>query len=198
MKRVPGGCWLIILSLLAGCAATPPSRFYLLTSGEAAAEGAALQDLVLGVGPIRLAAYLERPQIVARHSSNRLKVEEFDRWGGALEANIAWVVAENLSHNLGTDSVLTYPWERALKPAYQVAIDIRRFDLVRPREVRLTALWRILGDEGGELHMISKSDITQPVWGDGFESQVAAQSQALEQMSREIATAIRSLEGTGD
>jgi hypothetical protein len=179
---------------LAGCATSTPSRFYLLTPDEAAPEGPALKDLVLGIGPVRLAAYLERPQIVARKSANTLKVEEFDRWGGTLEANITWVVAENLSRDLGTESVVTFPWERALLPGYQVTIDVRQFDLIRPDEVRLTALWRILGPRGEKLHAIRKSDIREPVTSEGFEAQVAAQSRALAQMSREIAEAIRRLE----
>jgi uncharacterized lipoprotein YmbA len=179
---------------LAGCATSTPSRFYLLTPGEAAPAGPALEDLVLGIGPVRLAAYLERPQIVARKSANRLKVEEFDRWGGTLEANITWVVAENLSRDLGTESVVTFPWERALVPGYQVTIDVRQFDLIRPDEVRLTALWRLLGPRGDKLHAIRKSDIREPVAGEGFEAQVAAQSRALARMSLEIAEAIRRLE----
>ncbi len=186
--------WIVLSLTLAGCATSPPSRFYLLTPVEAAPEGPALKDLVLGVGPVRLAAYLERPQIVARKSANRLKVEEFDRWGGTLEANITWVVAENLSNNLGTESVVTFPWERALVPDYQVAIDVRQFDLAHPGEVRLTALWRLLGPRGEKLHAIRKSDIREPVWGAGFDAQVAAQSKALARMSLEIAEAIRTLE----
>lgn len=186
--------WLMLSMTLAGCATSTPSRFYLLTPGEAAPEGPALKDLVLGIGPVRLAAYLERPQIVARKSANTLKVEEFDRWGGTLEANITWVVAENLSRDLGTESVVTFPWERALLPGYQVTIDVRQFDLIRPDEVRLTALWRILGPRGEKLHAIRKSDIREPVTREGFEAQVAAQSRALAQMSREIAEAIRRLE----
>ena len=193
MIRLCSVFWLMLSLTLAGCSTSPPSRFYLLTPGEAALEGPALEDLVLGVGPVRLAAYLERPQIVARKSANRLKVEEFDRWGGTLEANITWVVAENLSNNLGTESVVTFPWERALVPDYQVAIDVRQFDLSNPGQVRLTALWRLLGPRGEKLHVIRKSDIREPVWGAGFDAQVAAQSKALARMSLEIAEAIRSI-----
>ena len=185
--------WLVLSLILAGCT-TQPSRFYLLTPGDVSPGGAVFEDLVLGVGPVRLAAYLERPQIVARNSANSLKVEEFDRWGGTLEANITWVVAENLSLDLGTESVVTFPWERALVPDYQVTIDVRQFDLARPGEVRLTALWRLLGSRGEVLHAIRKSDIRESLTGgEGFESQVAAQSRALARMSLEIADTIRLL-----
>ena len=194
MTPLRSALWLMLFLILAGCA-TQPSRFYLLTPSDAVVpRGPFLEDLVLGVGPVRLAAYLERPQIVARKSANSLKVEEFDRWGGTLEANITWVVAENLSRDLGTESVVTFPWERALLPDYQVTVDVRQFDLIRPGEVRLAALWRLLGPRGEKLHAIRKSDIREPVTGEGFEAQVAAQSRVLGRMSLEIAEAIRRLE----
>lgn len=186
---------LILMFMLAACTTSTPSRFYLLTPGVAGGGGPPIENLVVGVGPIRLATYLERPQIVVRENSNRLNVHEFDRWGGNLEANISWVVAENLSRSLGTESVVTYPWERPVKPDFQVAIDIREFELVGPREVRLTALWRLVGADGETLHAIRRTRISTPVAGEGFEFQVAAQSDALARMCREIAEAVRAARG---
>jgi len=73
---------LLIMLVLVGCSTTPPSRFYVLTPQATSNVDTKDFDLVVGVGPVRLVAYLERPQIVARESANQLKVEEFDRWGG--------------------------------------------------------------------------------------------------------------------
>ena len=96
---------LILVFMLAACTTSTPSRFYVLTPGVAGGEGPPIGNLVVGVGPVRLAAYLERPQLAVRERTNRLNVQEFDRWGGNLEANISWVIAENLSRSLGTESV---------------------------------------------------------------------------------------------
>lgn len=181
---------LLAITLLAGCTTTPPSRFYVLTPQASSAGASAHSDLVVGIGPVRLVAYLERPQIVARDSANQLRVEEFDRWGGTLETSIAWVMAENLSRALGTDAVVTFPWERAVIPKYQVAIDIRRFDPTPDNQVWLSAQWRILGDEGRALFAIEKSEMNEPVQGSGYAAQVAAQSRLLARLSDEIATRI--------
>ncbi len=43
---------------------------------------------------------------------------------------------------LGTESVVTFPWERAVQPGYQVAIYIRRLDAMSNNKTRLTTLWR--------------------------------------------------------
>ena len=178
---------------LAGCATSTPARFYVLVPADLAPRGAPLRDLVLGVGPVRLADHLERPQLISRDDGNRLQVEEFERWGGTLEANILWVLAENLSRGLGTGSVVTYPWERALDPRYQVILDIREFEPVREGEVRLTALWRVL-DRGGEaLLAVEKSVVTEPFAGSSPASRVDAQSRALARLSTEIAAAVGNL-----
>lgn len=184
--------WLVLLLLLAGCT-TPPSRFYVLTPQPPAVQGAGHANLVVGVGPVRLVDYLERPQIVARNDANRLTVEEFDRWGGSLEANIGWVMAENLSRRIGSDAVVTFPWERAVLPSYQIAIDIRQFDSLAGGEVYLAAQWRIMGEDGRALLAIKRSDIREPFQGDGLEPLIAAQSRALARMSDEIAAAIDEL-----
>ncbi len=185
---------LLVLLLLAGCGTTPPTRFYLLTPEENVSGNEVLpQDMVVGVGPVRLADYLGRPQVVLRESSNRLKVEEFERWGGSLESNVSRVVAENLTALLGTESVVTFPWERAVLPGYQVAIDIRRMDAMPNNATRLTALWRILGDDGRKILAIERTDITQQAADASIEALMAAQSRALAALSKQIAAKIRGL-----
>lgn len=193
MKNIKRLLLLSAVVLLAGCATTPPSRFYLLTPKAALPGGSKVSNLVVGVGPVRLVDYLERPQIVARDSANQLRIEEFDRWGGTLETNITWVMAENLSQVLSTDAVVTFPWERAVVPDYQVAIDIRRFDPAPDNQVLLSVQWRILGDEGRKLYAIEKSEFSEAMEGSGFASQVAAQSRALARLSDAVAARIRSL-----
>jgi uncharacterized lipoprotein YmbA len=191
MRLIPA---FLTLLLLVACGTTPPTRFYLLTPEENARGNMVLSsDMVVGVGPVRLADYLGRPQVVRRESGNRLKVEEFERWGGSLETNIGWVVAENLTRILGTESVVTFPWERAVVPGFQVIIDIRRLDAMPNSESRLTALWRILGDDGRKILAIQRADITQKAADASIEALMAAQSRALATMSEQIAAKIREL-----
>ena len=51
-----------------GCGSTAPSRFYLLTPmvDSTDARPAHEQGLVLGIGPVQLPEYVNRPQIVTR------------------------------------------------------------------------------------------------------------------------------------
>lgn len=199
MKNRRMGIWLLagvlVVLLAAGCGTTPPTRFYQLTPQAQLPPDAdrqpVLSGLAIGVGPVRLADYLGRSQIVLRESMNKLQLVEFDRWGGPLEANIALVLAENLSRLLGTDSVITFPWQRAIVPEYQVAISVRQLDSTDGNQVDLIALWQILDDEGRSVLSINRTEISEPMADPGIEALVAAQSRALGRMSEEIAAVIR-------
>jgi len=72
----------VVLLVLSGFAKTPPTRFYVLpvlTGAETAALSSGVKpDLTIGVGPVTLPPYLDRPQIVTRASRAKLELGEFD------------------------------------------------------------------------------------------------------------------------
>ena len=183
-----------ILSLaliVGGCAGnSPPSRFYLL-SAMAPTDAAPHSTTVVGVGPVRLPGYLERDQIVSRSNTNSLRVDEFDRWGGALDRNVADVVAENLSRLLGTEGVVVYPWSSAIRIDFQVALDIRAFESLGGTRINLIAQWRLFRGDSEELITIRRAEITERLLGEGYNNYVAAQSRALAALSEKIAQSIQ-------
>ncbi|UCD56919.1 MAG: membrane integrity-associated transporter subunit PqiC [Candidatus Hydrogenedentota bacterium] len=187
----------VLLLVLAGCASTEPSRYYTLGPlPELATEEqttSARQSLAIGLGPIELPAYLDRPQIVTRTGANQLKIAEFDRWAEPLEQNFARVLAENLSTLLSTDRVFTYPWKRSTPIRYKVTIDVIRFDGQPGGSVTLVARWTISGmDEQEELSQ-RKSSISVPADGDDYNVLVSAKSRALAHLSSEIAATIEAV-----
>lgn len=179
---------------LAGCATpSPPSRFYRLTAEapEAAADPSAL---IIGVGPVLLAGYLDRPQLVTPVDANQLRIDEFERWGGSLERNLATVMAENLSRLLGTDAVVTQPWGGSLPIDYQVAIEVRRLERGTDGRVHLLVQWRLFRGDGERLLGIHRKALSEPVRGTDFSARTAAESRLLVSLGREIAAAIRAVE----
>ena len=94
--------------LLAACASPRTSQFYTLGT-DMAAPAAASSALVLALGPINLPEYLDRPQLVTRVGGNRLEVDEFNRWGGALDEEISRALADRIGARLGTRQIYHYP-----------------------------------------------------------------------------------------
>ena len=56
-----------------------------------------LRNIGILVGPIRMALYLDRSDIVIRDSQNQIRLAEFSQWAGPLHENFSRVLAENLS-----------------------------------------------------------------------------------------------------
>ena len=179
---------------LEACTSTP-SRFYILSSlsaSETIPATAAEQGPVIGVGPITLPKYLDRPQIVTRAGSNQLALAEFDRWAEPLQDNVARVLAENLARLIPTDQVLLHAWPRSATLDYQVTVEVLHFEGWLGGESRLLALWSIL--DGAELTLWSqRASLNAPVRGREYEAMVVAMNQLLEWLSRDLASAIQRL-----
>jgi uncharacterized lipoprotein YmbA len=180
-----------VLSVLAGCA-TPPSKFYILSSvaTDATAQPALLATAI-GVGPVALPKYLDRPQIAVRSGANELFYNETHRWAEALQDNVTNVLAQNLALLVPTDKVSVFPWGRLTAIDYQVVVEISRFDADASGSVVLSANWKLYREESREVVAQRKTVFTEPVGGTAYTDIVAAQSRALAALSHEIATAVR-------
>jgi uncharacterized lipoprotein YmbA len=181
-------------SLMVGGCASQPSRFYLLNAlpnSETASLGTSGEGLTIGVGPVTLPRYLDRPQIVTRTGAYELKLAEFDRWAEALDANFARVLADNLALSMPASRVAVSPWPRATAVDYQVIVDVTHFLSQEGGESLLIADWILFKGEGQQVLMRGRSRLSASVGGQDYTAIVAAMSQTVASLSREIATAIK-------
>jgi uncharacterized protein len=194
------GLWicLLVCFIPAGCtfleAKPDPSRYFALTSlprtGQTAQEVG--RTIALGVGPIKFPGYLDRPQFVTRISQNQFEVAENDRWAEPLEENFSRVVSQNLSILLQTDRIVAYPWERNQRPTHQLQLEVLRFEPNAEQMVELWARWSIIDSTKKTISM-KESYLTHPVRDKSTEGSVASMSELVNDLSKEIAAAIRAL-----
>lgn len=184
--------------LLSGCGRTAMTRFYSLSALPAADTAPGdlrpLRGKALGIGPVTLPDYLDRPQIVIRTSPNELRLAEFDKWAGTLKNDVPRIIAENLSVLLDSDQVFTFPWKSGLPIRYQVVIDIQRFDAQPGSRVDLQALWTVFENDGRTPVATRKSAIRNPLARSDYAAVVQAESQALAALSRQIAAALAEID----
>jgi uncharacterized protein len=193
--------WRLVLVTLVGsllglgaCANTP-SRFYMLnplTASETVLPMAAARGPVVGVGPISVPKYLDRPQIVTRASRNQLDLGEFDRWAEPLQDNILRVLAQNLMLLIPTDHILLRDWPRSASLDYQVMVEVLHFDGWFGGGSILVALWSIL-DAAERPLMSQRASLNVPVGGRDYEAIVMAMNQMVDTLSRDLAAAIQRL-----
>ena len=178
------------LVLVAGCLGPRADRsaFFLLTTPPTLGEGTPV-PVALGLGPITLPGYLDRPQIVVRVSDNEIVLTESDRWAEPLRDNVSRTLKENLSRLLPTSSYVEFPWYEADAPDYVVVVEIRRFEADSAGTVILDATWRLT--EAGRAIDGRTTLIDESAGGLERSGTVAAQSRALAELSREIAEGVR-------
>ena len=180
----------VCLSACAGKSAS--SKFYVLSplplSTLSGAEGS-----TIGVLPVNLPDYLDRPQIVTRVSENELNLDEFNRWAEPLRDNFYRVLVENLSTLLTSAKVIETAQRAKLPVTLYVGVEVAQFDGTLGGDVVLTAKWGLITSEGGKLLLAKRSSFKEPTGTATYEALVAAQSRAVAAFSREIAEAIRSL-----
>jgi uncharacterized lipoprotein YmbA len=184
-------------SLTAGGCASQPSQFYLLSampSTESASSATSGQHgPTIGVGPVTLPRYVDRPQIVTRTGPYELTLAEFDRWAEGLDANFSRVLAENLSLLLPTARVVMSPWPRATPIDYQIMVDVTHFLSQVGGESLLIADWTIVKGEGGDVLASGRSRFSASAAGKDYAAIVAAMSQTVASLSQELATTIRGM-----
>lgn len=177
----------MVAALLAGCA-QPNKSFYVLTASGPVPSGGGIG---IGVGPVSLAEYIDRPNLVTQEAPNQLGVSEDHRWAGDLSASIARVVAANLGRDLKTGNVRTYPWVRDEEINYQVTLDVRQLHSESDGYAVIEAGWRVYQLPERTLKASKTFTDREPLESDGYNASVAAQSRLIGRLSDNIASSLR-------
>jgi len=185
--------WMIAaaLLLLAGCATTPPANFYQLEEPASTQLSGLERGIAIGVGPVELASYLDRPQIVIRGTGHKIELSEFNRWAEPLKDSISRVIIVNLSNMLESTRVYKIPRRNKSIPLeFRIEIDIARFDGKLGGDALLVARWTLYG-RAEEALLTKVSIISETSGGEGFDELITAQNRSLQELSQEIVDAIK-------
>ncbi|HEY1268736.1 MAG TPA: PqiC family protein [Candidatus Binatia bacterium] len=185
---------------LAGCLSsftTPQpdrTRYYTLTAKvEADAGNPGLDDISLGVGPVRVPGYLDRDQLVTRVSESRFDVSENDRWIEPLDEDLSRVLTQNLYTLLKSDRIFRYPWPNGRFITHQIDIEVLRFEATAANEAQLSARWAVIETATKQLLASKTTFVKRPIQGSTKDAAVDALSLTLADFSREIANTVRSI-----
>lgn len=185
------------LTLAACSLGSPPSIFYTLTALEpesldAATPGGATRTTI-AVGPVEIADYLARPEIVTRSNANTLKIAATERWGGTLRNNVARTLRDNLGLLLGPAGCRIVAWESPVPVDYRIALSIARFEEDESGNVILEADWLLFADGGTRVAATGSSRVVEDVAGEGYSATVESMGRALAILSRELAVRMQAL-----
>lgn len=192
------GCLLMTALLVSGCLKLGEGRGeatrHFTLSATSVEPLPAFSDntelLVLGLGPLRLAAYLDRPQIVTRTSAHQLHLADTAHWAEPLTDNILRTLAANLIELTGGAQVLVFPWRAAQSPTHQVTLHVEQFDSGPDDQAHLRVFWTLRTHKGGHPEVSRLSTYSVLLSGSDPEHRVAALSDVLAAFSVDLSQAL--------
>ena len=185
------------LSLLAGCvtSTSQQTRFYRLNPEPVVTEkvsrpaSSPSDQPQVGIGPVHLSSYLDRPQLISRIDAYQLTFSDFDHWAGTLQENITSGLVASLQARIGSDAVIAYPWHGAVRPSNELILDFTRFD-AQDGHLVVKVRCTLLADRGDRLLGVRQVELLQPIESTSPKAFVVAASQALDRLAEQLANFI--------
>jgi uncharacterized lipoprotein YmbA len=194
---------LILGGGLAGCSALKPAqptaRFFVLTPMLATgAETAASKDLAVGVGQVKVPAYLFDTSLAVRKGTNSIEYLPSVFWAERLNSGFEHVLAANLASALPTDRIYLSAWKRD-DVAAEVYVALEQFDVDQSGSAVLVARWRIVSPGGEQVVKASTSRFARqgPRPHDDPSGAVATLSALLADFSGQLAQSLKETTSTG-
>jgi uncharacterized lipoprotein YmbA len=132
--------------------------------------------------------------MVLATGSHQVDISDDNRWAEPLRDAIPRVVAEDLSHVLGTSRVLSSRIAAGAPVDFRVSIEVQRFDSSLADGATIDALWTVTPARGGARS--GRTLAHEALAARDAAALAAAHSRALERISRDIAQAIRAMESS--
>lgn len=134
--------------LLAGCGATPPSRFYVLPAPPTATATAPVVPAsypALRLLPVRLPDYLSRPAMAIRQDDSEIRYLDTTRWAEPLDDGVTRALGQALIERLGDRRVYRSGLGNGIvaADALPLRVEVLRFDNAPDGSAVLEARWQL-------------------------------------------------------
>jgi len=192
-------CFALVIS---GCISLPNSpisptpRFYMLSAinqPEVSKKIHITPGVIIGVGPVKIPEYLNRPQMVTKDKQGILKFDEFDRWGESLNLGIARLMREALTVMLPGAKLTLNPWDPSMAVKYQVLVEIVQLDSDLDREMSFVVQWTVIDVQNSKTVIIKRSEFRTAIIPQNYSGLAKTLSTACASLSNEIAQALATL-----
>jgi len=202
--RLGAGCIALFLS---GCISlpngqiSPTPRFYMLSAMEDAQVSKKINIIpavIIGVGPVKIPEYLDRPQMVTRDKEGVLKFDEFDRWGESLDIGLARVIREDLTVELPGAKLTLYPWNPLTTVKYQVNVEVVQLDSELDGDMHIVMQWTVIDMQSSKAVIIKRSEFRSPIVPPNYSGLAKTLGVDCSSLSRQIAQALASLKTKAD
>ena len=188
--------------LLGGCISLPNSpmsptpRFYMLSAINDTQVSKKINikpGLIIGVGPVKIPEFLDRPQMVTKDKQGILKFDEFNRWGESLDLGVARLIREDLTVMVPGAKLTLYPWNPSIAVKYQVVVEVVQLDSELDRDMSFVVQWVVIDVQNSKTIIIKRSVFHQPIIPQNYSGLAKTISIACASLSSQITQALSTL-----
>lgn len=171
-----------------GCSVAPHTNFYQLQQPATEVVADKNTATVL-LGPLTVADYLQRENIVQREADGSLSLSQEARWAGSLTDDMGQLLLRQMSKKLGSSRISLYPDRIGMLAQAQIVLSISRLDSGVEQPAVLEAQWRLLDEKG----MVQNSRVIrlEAEHSGEMQDQVRAQSELLAQLSEQLVQMVK-------
>ena len=183
--------------MLTGCAASQPTRFFVLNALELSQKEllkSCQNDKIftLAINPISLPHYLDRPQIMTKVNDNEYKLSELNVWAEPLKDTLTRVIAQNLNSVPCVDIVIM-PKTLSKQITYRLSAEVIRLDGTLGGQALFDVQWSITEEQTKKVLITKVSKYREPVLSHDYNALVYAYNRVLDSFSQEIAGSLASI-----
>jgi uncharacterized lipoprotein YmbA len=181
-----------IILTQAGCLSVPDSpspRLYMphsLDKAQAVQKFDFPAGVIIGVGPVKIPEYLNRPQMITRQKDNLVSLAQFDRWAEPLDLAMLRLLTENLAIFLPEASIVKFNWNIYTPVKYQLTVDVIEMEANLDKDFLLLVRWSVFDLETKGIIMTKRAEIIQPVEPHNYFGFCEALSLSYITLSRQI------------
>ena len=154
---------LFLVLLLGGCATGPSPNLYMLDVPFTSQLAGIEKGLAVGIGPLEMPHYLDRPQIITRAGVNRLQASEAQVWAEPIEDSTSRVLVVTIARALNSNRVYRLPQRVRTTLDWRVTIDVGRFDGTIGGDVLLAARWSLYRGDDKDVSLTRVSIVEEAV-----------------------------------
>ncbi len=182
----------VLAAATAACASLDPrpdrSRYFSLPTEPPAAPSDA-PAVSLGLGPVTLPPYVDRPELATRVGPAEIAYAADSRWAAPLGELVRHALEEDLRARLPARDVVRWPWPLGNPPDVAVSVDVLRFEADAAGGATLEARWVVTAP--GQAPATGRTLVQEPgPRGDAAASALSL-SRALGALASEIAATAR-------
>ena len=183
--------------LLLACQHSPQKNFYYLTpqlnadqsspkAPEKSIAPAANSEInpLIGIGPIEVADYLNRAQIIDNQANHSLNMADNAFWAEPLDKSIARVTALNLTQVNSARNFVYFPWRSDSKPRYSIRVRVDELSRTA-NHAKLNATWELM-DNDTKRNLLRKNVTRSTSVDTGAKALAQAYSQLLATLAEDM------------